>query len=238
MPTPDYTLRCLNNQKIARDIYEFTLEKPDGFTFIPGQFVLIDFPLVENPADIQPRAFSIASTNNEKEILFVAKLLEGGRASRYIEEVLEPSSELRIVGPLGNFILDRETDKDYLCIATSTGVAPFRPQIISTLEEGDKRRIDLVFGVREEADLFWVEEFEKLAQDFDNFFLHLALSQPTDEWKGHKGRVQTLAPLIAKDFSNKNVYACVNPEMTNEVKRMCIEDWGVEKEDVHVEGYI
>lgn len=238
MTTPSYTVACLKNERIARDIYEFRLEKPEALSFEPGQFVLFDVPLKGSPEDIQTRAFSIASSPDEAELVFVAKLKAGGRASVWIEEMLRPGSPVRLQGPFGRFVLHPEKPGDLLFICTSTGVAPFRAQVVHALTAGDGRRMDLIFGVREEHDLFWVEEFSALARAHANFFLHIALSQPMDAWSGHRGRVQTLVPLIAGNLPERMVYICGNPAMTTELKNLCLNEWGVCKENLHVEGYI
>jgi len=237
MVTPSYQVTCKKNELIASDIYEIIFAKPEGFTFKAGQFVLFEVPLVDNREDIETRSFSIGSTPSEDELLFVMKMKEGGRVSRWIMEVLEEGIEMTMKGPFGFFLLDEKTPKEYLFIGTSTGIAPFRSQAKEALEKGETRRIDLVYGVRAEEDLFWAEEFDALAKEYDNFFIHFALSNPTNEWKGHNGRVQTLVPQIVQDFSHKNVYVCGNPEMTKELKGLCLE-WGVPKSDLHVEGYI
>lgn len=238
MTTPTYHTTCTSNSPIARDVYEFACKKPEGLTFQPGQFVLFSVPLVENPLDIQPRAFSIASSPDETDLLFVAKMKEGGRASRWILELLKPGTSVTMQGPMGLFLLDQKTVNDYLFICTSTGVAPFRSMIRDVLLAGDRRRIDLVFGARTEEDLFWMEELTALTAQYENFFLHLALSNPSEQWKGHRGRVQTLVPQIVRDFSQKSIYICGSPEMTKEVKELCLEQWNVPKDDLHVEGYI
>lgn len=238
MVLPVYTLTCTRNERIAQDVYVFTFTKPAGFTCRAGQFVLFQIPLIDNPADIQTRAFSIASLNDEAELLFVAKLVRSGRASRWIEEVLRVGSTIPMQGPFGNFVIDPKSPKDYLFIATGTGVAPFRPQILSALNAGDKRRMDLIFGVRTEADLFWIDDFTKLAQQYENFFLHVILSAPSADWTGHRGRVQVLAEQLITDSANRSIYACGSPEMTKDIKRLCLDVWHLPKEDVHVEGYI
>jgi NAD(P)H-flavin reductase len=238
MPVPSYQLVCTGHKKIAHDVYEFTFQRPGELTFRAGQFVLFDVPLLENPTDIQTRAFSIASTPMEDELLFVAKLKQGGRASRWIETSLKTGDTVRTQGPFGNFVIHRENQKELLFIATSTGVAPFRSQILDTLESGFAKQIDLVFGVRNQEDLFWKEEFQKIAQQYEHFNLHIALSGNEEEWTGHRGRVQTLVTLICKDFSTKKIYVCGSPDMTKEMKRLCLEEWGVQKTDLHVEGYI
>jgi ferredoxin-NADP reductase len=45
--------------------------------------------------------------------------------------------------------------------------------------------------------------------------------------------------LVAKnDFSGKSLYVCGNPDMTTDVKKLALTEWGMDKKDLHVEGYI
>ena len=238
MNTPKYDVTCSYNKQIARDIWEFALTKPEGFTFEPGQFVLFDVPAPDDPSDMQTRAFSIASSPGEDELLFVAKILPGGRASVWITDTIKEGSTVSLQGPFGRFLLNTETKNDYLFICTSTGNAPFRSQIIHSLQGGEKRRMDLIYGVRSEDRFFWVEEFEALAKKYENFHLHLSLSDPHEDWSKYHGRVQVVIEEVVADFSTKNIYICGHPDMTNDVKKLCLEDWGVEKGELHVEGYI
>ena len=268
MPLPTFTSTVTFKTLLARDVYEFRVRKPAGFSFVPGQFILFQVPLVENPADIQTRAFSVASAPFEDDLLFVAKILPGGRASRWIIESLTEGSEVAFQGPFGNFVIDRGSEKDYLFIGTGTGVAPFRGMLLSALVpeagdslsltrratrhplpqtpraarsagEGGTRRVDLIFGVKSEADVFWSDWLESISKKHPNVFIHTVLSQPSDSWTGHRGRVQTLAPLIVRnDFTRTSLYACGSPAMCKDVKAMALGEWGIDKKDVHVEGYI
>ena len=237
MPIPSYTSPCIHYKKIAHEVYEFTLKKPEGFTFKAGQFILFDFPLIEDEANIQTRAFSIASSPDEGHLLFLAKMLAGGRASRWIEEKLKLGETLRFQGPFGNFVLKDGDQTDLLFIATSSGIAPFRSQVLQVLKENPARSIDIIFGVHAEEDLFWVEDFRALAIAHPSCRFHVILSQPSASWRGRKGRVQTLTPLIEK-LSEKTVYICGNPDMTKELKKLALEEWGIPKDRLHVEGYI
>jgi ferredoxin-NADP reductase len=238
MPVPSFTITCTRKLLLARDVYEFSFTKPKGFDFKAGQFVLLDVPLLDQPEDIQTRAYSIASAPHEKELLFVVKLKPGGRASRWFEEAVNPGTEVRMQGPFGAFVLHPASRKDYLFIATGSGIAPFRSQVTHLLHRRHKRRIDLVFGVRTEQDLFWRSLFEELAASHAHFSFHLALSDPGDLWEGYRGRVQSLVPLVVPDASARSIYICGSPEMTKELKELCLTEWKVEKKDLHVEGYI
>jgi ferredoxin-NADP reductase len=237
MPVPTHTVACTGKRLIAKDVYEVTFVKPAGFAFKAGQFVLWDVPLVDAPADIQPRAYSIASAPSEHELLFLIKLTPGGRLSRYLVEVLEPGTQMTMKGPFGFFTLKPEHDEEIVLVATGSGLAPFRAHLMELTQAGDKRRCDVIFGVRHAEDLFWTDLLQDFARKFDNVFVHVALTQPTDDWTGHRGRVQTLLPQIVKDVATKRVYACGSPDMTKDVKTMLL-GMGMTKDKVHVEGYI
>lgn len=237
MPTNHYTTTCTQNQQIARDIHEIRFKKPDGFTFIPGQFVLVDTPLVDNPEDRQVRAYSIASTPDESDLLFVVHYQADGRFSEYMKQQLEPGTEVQLQGPLGRFILDDSSAKDLLFICTGAGNAPFRSMIKHALQQGATQSIDLIYGVRSQPDLFWADEFQELADAYPNFHLHVSLTQPEDGWTGLTGRVQTIVPSL-ENIADRTIYICGNPDMTTELKELCLADWQCEKPNVHVEGYI
>ena len=238
MPTPSYTVRCIKNEPITRDVHEVRFQKPEGFEFKPGQFILLDVPLLDNPDDIQPRAYSIASTPDEEDIILIIKIKPDGRAGEWISKELKEGDKTRIQGPLGVFGLDKESPKEYLFICTGVGSAPFRSIIKSALLKGEKRQMDLIIGVYAEEDMLLKEELDELSKEYENFNYHFTLSYPSEEWKGHKGYVQVLVPTLVPDFSNKSIYACGNPLMTDEIKRLCSDGWKVDNKDFHVEGYI
>lgn len=238
MPIPRHHITCTKKELIAKDTYEVRFSTPDGWSFKPGQFVLLDVPLIDQPTDIQTRAYSIGSLPTEREITLAVKLKAGGRASRWVEEVLQEGSTAVMQGPFGNFVLQATSAKPYLFLATGAGVAPFRPQISELLSRTDTHAIDLIFGVRDESEVFWREEFESLAREHPRFSFHLTLTRGSEAWTGHRGRIQTLVPHLAPDIATRIVYACGNPDMTKEVKRIALEEWMVPKQDLHVEGFI
>ena len=238
MKTPSYQITCTGNKKIANCIHEVRFTKPEGFTFEPGQFILLDCPLVENPEDIQPRAYSIASSPEEAGLLFVIKILEGGRASRYVSEVLKEGASMHMQGPLGIFTLDSNEKKDLLFLCTSTGIAPFRSQLCTFLKHGSLKQVDLIVSMYSQEDLFWVEEFQKLAQEYENFSFHVTLDEPPSDWDGHSGWVQKVAPTVVQNLSERSIYVCGSPAMVSAVKETALSEWGIAKEDVHMEGYI
>ncbi len=239
MPIPTFTTTCLSQKTVAKDVIELRVQKPEGFTFKPGQFVLFQVPLVDNPSDIQPRAYSIASAPHDCELLFLIKLLEQGRASNWLRTTVKEGTQFVFTGPFGNFVLAPEEEKKLLFVATGTGMAPFRSMWRDLCKKGDKRPIDIVLGTYNESCIFWSEEFAQLTQDYPRISLHITLSEPGTTWTGHRGWVQKILPsIVHHDFSQSVLYACGNPSMTKEIKMLAVEQWGMDKKCVHVEGYV
>lgn len=236
MVTPSYSVRCKEKKMIAPNVYELRFEKPAGFSFKPGQFLLFDIPLISDPSDIQTRACSIASSPDEEDLLFVIKIKVGGRLGDWVQKTVTVGSTLCIKGPFGLFTL-RENTHDILFAATGAGIAPFRSQIVHALSDGDTRRMHLFFGVRTKQDLFWAEEFQTLEKNHANFHLHLCLSGD-DSWQGNRGRIQNFIPEKISNTQNTDLYICGAPEMVSDIKRAAMETWGLPKSNVHAEGYI
>ena len=238
MPIPSYTVTCTKNKIIADGIHEIHFTKPKDFHFEPGHFLLMDVPLLDDPKDIQPRAYSIASAPSDEEIILAIKMVPNGRASMWIEKQLTSGMEVHIQGPFGKFLLDTVTKKEYIMMCTATGIAPFRSQLRTILPAGDTRKIDLFFGLLSSKELFWEEELQQLTMDYPNFSYHICASEPEKDFTGFTGYVQELAKNTISDFSNKQVYLCGSPLMTKAVKDVCIKDFGIPKEDVHMEGFM
>lgn len=222
---------CLKKTLIAPSIYELRFEKPSGFSFKAGQFVLFDVPLLDNATDIQPRAYSIASAPSETELLFVIKLVPNGRASRWIEHAVCAGTVIRMQGPFGAFTLDTANTKPYLFIATGTGIAPLRSQILSALRERkDTRSMQLVFGVLRRADLFWMQEWRALQREYPQLYVEACVLE-------EHGLMQEQIPRLVQDFGAVSLYICGAPETVNDVKTRCMA-WGVPKQDIHAESYV
>lgn len=237
MPTPSYTTTVTEKKLLAPAVYEFRCKKPEGLAFKAGQFVLIQTPLLSDPNDIQPRAYSIASAPEEDELLFVVKLKLGGRFSNFLEKKIDVGTELTLQGPFGVFTL-RESTNDIILVATGSGIAPFRSQLISALRKNDPRTIHLLFGVRYEEDLYWVEEFKTLETEYGNLHVHLCLSGENPTWKGKRGRVTEHIDACIKNPQTTDLYVCGSPEMVKDIKSRAIDMLKLPKANVHGEGYI
>ena len=90
--------------------------------------------------------------------------------------------------------------------------------------------------------MFYVEEFDQLAKDFENFEWHVALSDPLpeDNFDGHVGFIhQVVLDNYLKNHPNPEdceYYLCGPPPMTAAVLQM-LDDLGVEPENIHLDDF-
>lgn len=202
----DFKAKLLSIKELTHDVRMFVFERPEGFEFKPGQFVMLQF-------DGIARAYSIASPPTEKEkLVLIIKLIEGGRGSEYLRGAKE-GDELQFKGPFGHFCLDEESEKDVVLVGTGTGLAPLYSILSYLLDTGSERKIRLFFGVRYEKDVFFEDQFGILKEEYGNFDYKITLSRPEN---GDGKYVTDL--LKEENFGNIQVYICGGKAMVEDVK--------------------
>ena len=227
----DFRAKLVSVKELTADVRQFSFEPDTDFHFEAGQFVMID--IIDEQAPTASRAYSIASTPGSGVIELVIKLRDG-RGSNFLRNLSE-GDDVSMKGPFGHFAIDKSSGKDLVFIATGTGIAPINSMIRSLLESGDARKMRLFFGLRHFNDVFWREEFEKLAAEHENFDVILSLSRPDDSpWDGRQGRVTSIIAEENFDFSNIQVYLCGNKAMVDETKHFFVEH-GVSVQDIRHE---
>ncbi|MBO7543591.1 dihydroorotate dehydrogenase electron transfer subunit [bacterium] len=156
----------------------------------PGQFA----ELATSGATLLRKPISIAMADKEKGTLtFVFRMI--GKGTEYLGS-LEPSSELDIIGPLGNgFDTDCESA---LLIGGGVGTPPLLYLASQLKKEGKK--VSVVLGARDKGDLLLLDEFSKLG---------IEPTVATDNGsKGVKGTVVTALEEKAAWDTDTKLYAC------------------------------
>ena len=104
------------------------------------------------------------------------------------------------------------------------------------------RKVSYWYGGRSAKELFYLDEFEELAKNNENFSLNIALSDPLpeDNWSGYKGFIHQvlLNEYLSKHPSPEDLeyYVCGPPMMLGAVRDM-LDDLGVEPESVMFDDF-
>lgn len=197
------------------------------------------------------RAYSMANYPEEKGIIMLnvriasppprTEGLPPGQMSSFIFD-LKPGDEVTISGPFGEFFA-KETDAEMVFVGGGAGMAPMRSHIFDQLERiGTKRKVTFWYGARSKREMFYVEDFDRLAAEYDNFEWHVALSdpQPEDDWDGYTGFIHNvLYENYLKDHEapeDCEFYMCGPPMMNQAVINM-LQDLGVEDENILLDDF-
>ena len=164
-----------------------------------------------------------------------------GKMSSFVFN-LKPGDKMTVYGPFGEFFA-KETDNEMVFVGGGAGMAPMRSHIFDQLRRlASKRKISFWYGARSLREAFYVEEFDQLAKDNENFTWHLALSDPMpeDNWTGYTGFIhQVLYDNYLESHpapEDCEFYMCGPPMMNAAVIKM-LEDQGVEKENIMLDDF-
>ena len=197
------------------------------------------------------RAYSMANYPEEKGVVkFNIRCatpppnnlsLKAGEMSSWVFN-LKPGDKVKVYGPFGEFFA-KETDAEMVFVGGGAGMAPMRSHIFDQLRRLKcKRKISFWYGARSMREAFYMDEYDSLQAENDNFEWHLALSDPLpeDDWGGYTGFIhQVLFENYLKDHpapEDCEFYMCGPPMMNAAVINMLL-DLGVEPENIMLDDF-
>lgn len=213
---------------------QFELIEPHRIEFQAGQYILLEIP-----TSPKKRQYSITSAPRlDHAIQLLVEIVPEGQASGYFAS-MEVGHKITFWAPAGEFVIkeDIQANSDPLVfVATGSGLAPLRAIILDQLRTREtKRSLKLHWGMREAADLFWLDYFEELRKNYPNFSYDITLSRPPEGWTLCKGRV-TNCLTVHELLPNAHYYICGNPNMIEDSMKVLTER-GVGADRMHHEKF-
>lgn len=155
---------------------------------------------------------------------------------------LKPGDKVTVSGPYGEFFA-KDTEAEMIFVGGGAGMAPMRSHIFDQLKRlNSDRKISFWYGARSIREMFYVEDYDQLEEEFDNFEWHVALSDPLpeDNWDGYTGFIHNvLLEEYLKDHPNPEdceYYMCGPPMMNAAVIDM-LHSLGVEDENIMLDDF-
>ena len=193
------------------------------------------------------RAYSMANYPEEKGVIMLNVRIASppprapagtppGKMTAYLFG-LKPGDDVTISGPFGEFFA-KETGAEMLFIGGGAGMAPMRSHIFDQFRRlGTRRKVSFWYGARSLREAFYLDDFNAIQAEHDNFQWRLALSEPLpeDHWTGHTGFIhQVVYNHYLKDHpapEDVEYYLCGPPLMLKACMEM-LDSLGVEPENV------
>lgn len=204
----EYHVNILSVESVTHDVKRFRVEKPDGYTFIPGQAT--EVTINKEGWQNKRNPFTFTSLNTWDALEFTIKIYDDHQGVTHELGLLQPGDELVLHDVWGAIQYRGEGT----FIAGGAGVTPFIAIFRQLRQEGKIGHNRLVCSNKSVNDIILQEEFtEMLGQNFVNTLTgeHVA--------GYHHGRIDEayLAEQIT-DF-DQEFYVCGPDEMIDSVQQ-------------------
>lgn len=191
-----------------------------------GNIIILNIRIATPPWDRKANAFMKVNPGICSSFIFSRK----------------PGDKVTISGPYGEFFI-KPTDREMMFIGGGAGMAPMRSHLFHLFHtEKTKRKATFWYGGRSKRELFYMEDFEDIQENFDNFKFYVALSEPKEEdkWDGYTGFIhQVILDNYLKNHPEPEeieYYICGPPMMNSAVMQM-LDDYGVPPENIAFDDF-
>jgi len=246
------TVTVLSKTTWTPNLFSFTVSRPESFKFTAGQFVRLGV----NPSQLKYyqeqndakdaatdaalnedifRAYSIVSSPFDEVLEFFSIVIPDGAFTSQLQHLQVGDELLLNTMPFGFLTLARyqkPLPKDLWLLATGTGLAPFLSMLQDLKTWEDYEHIVLAYSARSIEELAYVEQIERLQEDFGTLvenpakliFIPIVTRETVEGALSERlpkllleGRLQERAG-IALDIDTTHVMLCGNPDMVEDTK--------------------
>lgn len=231
-PIRSYTCRVVSINDATHDIKRILLGTPDGdpIDFTAGQYAQVTFP------GAPTRDYSMANMPGASELEFHVRRVPGGATSERVYASLRIGDAVEVRGPLGSSFLRERHTGPIMAIAGGSGLAPIKSIIGTALARGLRQPISLYFGARSERDLYLVEHFQVMAENYGNLQFIPVVSDAKETEKFRTGFVTDAVMSDVQDFDGWKAYIAGPPAMIDAAVPL-LSERGLRMEDMHADVF-
>ena len=143
-------MKFMKRKEIARNTFELTFEKPEGFAFQPGQYAIVNLDKPKHTdLDMPFRSLSITSHPDENVLRFMMRKSESSYKKSCAS--LQKGDTATLFGPAGDFTL-KGSGKGIVFLVSGIGISPVVPLLKELEKRVYKERVVLFYSNRTEED--------------------------------------------------------------------------------------
>ena len=234
-----YEISLLKRETIAEGTSAFYFEKPQGFSFKPGQFfeiTLLDPP--ETDTEGNTRAFSIASAPHEEMLMIATRMRD--TAFKRVLASLPLGNKIKMEGPFGSFTLHNDTAKPAVFLMGGIGITPVRSIVMHAAHEKLPHQLFLFYSNRRPEDAVFLKELQNLTARNPRYAFigtMTAMENSKAPWEGERGYISEamLTRYVPRGLSP--LYYSAGPQEMVAAMRKILNDARVDDDFIRTEEF-
>lgn len=234
-----FTATLTGTRDLTHDMREFRFAARGAPGFLPGQYALFYLPGLDTP-----RTYSMSNVYGAGgEWHFIVRRVAGGVGTVTLFDRVPIGSAIELDGPYGLAYLRAESQRDIVCVAGGSGLAPVLSIARGAAREPrlSGRRIHVFHGVRATRDLCGERELEELPGFGERITFQPVLSEPQAEgpfpWQGPTGFVHDHVREWAGDRMGSYEWYFAGPPLMAEAVQRMLMDKRVPFPQVHFDSF-
>ena len=172
-------------------IAEVTVRPESPYPYLAGQYASVETPW-------QPRAWRYYSPSHapraDATLTFHVRAVRGGQVSNPLVHQAKVGDVIRLGPAQGEMTLEPGTNRDLVCVAGGTGLAPIRALVDQAAQSGLQRFVDVFIGARTSDELYGLDDMLRMSQRHHWLSVRAAVSH--ERIPGLEGTL----PEVLRDF--------------------------------------
>jgi NAD(P)H-flavin reductase/ferredoxin len=235
-PTPSrkgVSGRVIGQDRLTHDITRLRVQLDEPLRYRAGQFADLSIAALGRIS----RSYSFATPPRpDAQVSFFVRRVPGGTFSSLVNDQDVVGQVVRVDGPSGDFWL-RPGNAPLLLVAGGSGLAPVLAMLHDAAAQGTARPATLLFGARDEGDLYALDEIEAIRCAWRGPFRFvpvLSAAPPGSAWAGERGMVAD--KILGVLEAGAHAYLCGPPPMVDAAAAR-LQARGVAREHVHADRF-
>ncbi len=220
-----YTIKFLQKKELAKETFVFYFSRPEGFKFTTGQYNRWTLPITATDGRGSSRFFTISSSPLDSNYLsLTTKIIQSDFKRALLE--LKENDEIKIFGPMGNFIFDETNTKPQIFIAGGIGITPFHSILQYVAAKNFIMPLTLFVSFSTPEEIVYFDELKQIEKQHNTIKIIYTVTKPENSqilWNGETGRIsQELIQKYVPNFINCDFLIVGPPQMEEATKKLLI----------------
>jgi cytochrome-b5 reductase len=202
--------------------FRFNIPKDIKFDFLPGDHIKI-YPDANDPLTFRP--YTPSNTPETKDYFeLIIKHYPDGKVSGFMKDRVVGET-IAMSGPDKGGHFEDGMAKKVGMVAGGSGITPMISMVRSILKRGLDVNISLLFANKTIDDIILKDEFDKYADQYENFTRYYILDKCPEGWEMGGGRItpELMREKLPNASDDTVIFVCGPPMMQLSLKKQLIE---------------